>query len=85
MFFPTLHGFSGNVVIQKTPIYIPKYILSKKLICDIAVKEFNLSIKVSSVASATILKRFLTTIAEEIFWKIPFGTCFREDLYLKRF
>ena len=53
-------------------MYISKYILSKKLICSIAVlyfclkilekippKEFNVSIKVLSVEPATILKNEL--------------------------
>ena len=59
--------FFKNLAIS---IYIPKYIISKKLICSIAVqhlclktfkkitaREFNISIKVSSVGPATVLKK----------------------------
>ena len=58
-----------------TSIYIPKYALSKRLICSInvlhlfenlekiRVQEFNVSINVLSVGAATILKNINSFIA----------------------
>ena len=79
--------------------------LSKKLIYNFAVlhlcskplkkiplKEFNVSIKVSSVEPATILtmnsflpyfSSFLSTTTEGLFSKILFHGCFWKDLHLK--
>ena len=75
VFFLPLDVFSGNIVFQKcfaTPIYIPKYTLSKKLIFSIPVlplclktlkkipvKELNFSANISGLWPATILKNEL--------------------------
>ena len=76
VFFLPLDVFSGNVVFQKcfaTPICIPKYTLSQKMIIfsipvlplclktlkKIPVKELNFSANISSLWPATILKNEL--------------------------
>ena len=66
--------------------------LSSKPLKKIPLKEFNVSIKVSSVEPATILtmnsflpyfSSFLSTTTEGLFSKILFHGCFWKDLHLK--